>query len=362
MRDRLRAAYFDAGPPRPLLVYANTSELRDEDGGAVLSTAVHFRPHAGLEAYFQPLDGAMVLRKNILGLEGRWYLGTVQHELVHALMAADFPAAPRWLHEGMAALHEETSGQLEPRDNYRLYYLEAALEHGILPTVGELLAADADRWPTDAGRLWDAAARYLFFYLWELDRGREVLPRAYRRLREVEPGTDLGAAATDVLLELTGHRQLDSLDAAFRRWVGDRGAGVAGEAWGWLRDDIRRYVGGLAAATSGSHRRRAPPVAAAPVPRAWAQPLGAGRYQFLIWLQLPPSWVGTIREVAYYLDHPTFPQPWLRSWDAASGFRSGYQGYGCLRRVRIFVTRVDGTQAELDPFDMCAALNPPGGG
>lgn len=34
--------------------------------------------------------------------------GTLNHELTHALVFWDFPLAPRWLEEGMAALHEHT--------------------------------------------------------------------------------------------------------------------------------------------------------------------------------------------------------------------------------------------------------------
>jgi len=36
------------------------------------------------------------------------FFGTLQHELVHALMFWDMPLAPRWFDEGLAALHEHT--------------------------------------------------------------------------------------------------------------------------------------------------------------------------------------------------------------------------------------------------------------
>jgi len=44
--------------------------------------------------------------------------GTLVHEMVHAFMAANFPAAPIWFNEGLASLFEqptEVNGHIEAR-------------------------------------------------------------------------------------------------------------------------------------------------------------------------------------------------------------------------------------------------------
>jgi hypothetical protein len=108
-----------------------------------LSRTIHFRDMESLEGYFQPLDNTLVLRKNLIGPQGQVFLGTGLHELVHALIHVDYPQAPMWLNEGLAALHEEY-GTDGPHDNYRLYVAQAAINApGRWPALAQLLTARA---------------------------------------------------------------------------------------------------------------------------------------------------------------------------------------------------------------------------
>jgi peptidoglycan hydrolase-like protein with peptidoglycan-binding domain len=43
-----------------------------------------------------------------MATSGRAGYGTLLHELIHALVEADFPTAPAWLNEGLASLYERT--------------------------------------------------------------------------------------------------------------------------------------------------------------------------------------------------------------------------------------------------------------
>ncbi|MCL4190661.1 MAG: hypothetical protein KJZ87_02860, partial [Thermoguttaceae bacterium] len=67
----------------------------------------------------------------------------LRHELTHALMAFDFPAAPDWLAEGLASLYEDcrrdSGGRLLGETNWRLPVLQQAICRRHLPSLGQLM-------------------------------------------------------------------------------------------------------------------------------------------------------------------------------------------------------------------------------
>jgi hypothetical protein len=137
-RKLLRNRYFDrANSRRVLYVYANLSSDDDEALSTKLSKAVHFRGFEGMEGYYSSLDHSLVVRRGLVDREGRFFLGSIQHELIHAVIEDDFSVAPLWLNEGLACMHEEMSSG-EPVDNYRLYFLKACEKTRCLPSLASL--------------------------------------------------------------------------------------------------------------------------------------------------------------------------------------------------------------------------------
>ena len=100
-----RSQYFDTAPtlwittliaerPQPLL--AATKQLYPN---------VNLPQYAPFLGYYNPSDNLIV------ATSGRAGYGTLLHEMVHALIEADFPDAPPWLNEGLASLYERTQWQ-----------------------------------------------------------------------------------------------------------------------------------------------------------------------------------------------------------------------------------------------------------
>lgn len=308
VRRRLAAAYFDAGPTQPVVtVYANfeegcndsarspapagglglphasafrrrqsqQSQQSQQSGrmpaqaphggmsksnapacpeaeaiGQALSQALHFRKMENAEGYFEPLDNSVVVRKG-LTYAGGFFFGTATHELTHALVHLDFPQAPPWLDEGLAAMHEEYHdpvGNLPPvpLDNYRLYYLRFALDAGKFPSLETLLDSDSAAWRGQAQPVMAAAARYFCIYLLERERGRSLLKRAYEALRDgpQDAGTPAKVASARVLEQVTG-KPLDAIESDFRAFVRARDLGAADSRWQTLRDPIKAVVSKL---------------------------------------------------------------------------------------------------------------------
>jgi hypothetical protein len=239
-RKDLTAAYFDSGAPASLIsVYACLAH--GEEGelvGRRICRAVHFREKRDLEGYYLPLDNSVVLRKGLRDDAGQWYLGTALHELTHALVYAEFPFAPRWLDEGLATLQEEQDSS-GPIDNYRLYYLRAALEQNKCPTVRAIIDPKSPAWYTDPAPLMAAAARYLALYLLQRAPGRNDLKQVYQQLR-ADPSLD----AAQALQSVTG-MTLDDLNTAFVQFVQGRNVQKIGPKWGMLQPDIARYIRNL---------------------------------------------------------------------------------------------------------------------
>lgn len=109
-------------------------------------------------------------------------IGNLRHELVHPLLADDFPQIPAWLNEGIASLY----GTAKPGKhgfeflvNYRLRDLQKAMKAGEQPTLDQLAASTDAEVRGPRAMVWYAMARYVLLYV---DRAGK-LGELYGKLR-----------------------------------------------------------------------------------------------------------------------------------------------------------------------------------
>jgi hypothetical protein len=231
-------------------VYANLLSPPVADHAADrMASCLHTRG-GGVEGYFEPLDGSIVLLRN-LEVQGRTYLGTPHHEMVHALLAVDFPNAPAWLDEGLASLHEELDESDNPRNNYRLYYLVAPDTDALIGPLSSFLESTTP-WSVDMYPVAAARARYFAWFLWSRPPGNgQKLAAIYARLRAKSTRAH-GDSIDAVVQEL----QADSIAAVqkdFDAFLADRTRDPA-TSWEASRTEIFRWVGENAIRKSDERR------------------------------------------------------------------------------------------------------------
>lgn len=123
--------YFEH-PPRRMVVAVISENPRDlaEATGRLYPT-VTIPVYAPFLGYYNPSDNL------IMATGGHVGYGTLLHEMIHALVASDFPQAPAWLNEGLASLYERTewqAGRLVPLPNWRM----DRMREESVPTLAEL--------------------------------------------------------------------------------------------------------------------------------------------------------------------------------------------------------------------------------
>lgn len=201
----LRRQFFEKEPTRPYIVY-----LMGDD-----------RSYRGVAREITGRDpdtpfGFCVKARRVLVMNIATGTGTLVHEMVHALMAPDFPDAPAWFEEGLASLYEQCrveETRLVGLLNWRLPILQEAIEDpGRYVPIGELARMDDATFYGPGSPVHYAEARYLMLYLQE----QGVLERFYRALRDAparerDPGRLLAT-----LLEV---EDVDRVDADFRAWA-----------------------------------------------------------------------------------------------------------------------------------------------
>lgn len=141
-------------------------------------------------------------------------LGTLAHEMVHPLVAEDFPEIPSWFNEGFASLYEqsgERGGKMVGYVNWRLRGLQKALREGKAVPFPDLLKTTPEQFYGDDRGVNYATARYLCFYLQETGKLEEF----YKAFR-ASAGEDPSGAAT---LEKVSGKKLEELDRVWRDWV-----------------------------------------------------------------------------------------------------------------------------------------------
>jgi hypothetical protein len=135
-------------------------------------------------------------------------VGNLRHELVHPLIADDFPDIPAWLNEGVAALYgtaKPTAHGFQFLVNYRLRDLQRAIKAGTLPTVRRLaLSSEADVHGATAPTYY-AMARYTLLFV----ERQGKLGALYGELRDASGDTNRQA---DILASYVD-------DAKFVAWA-----------------------------------------------------------------------------------------------------------------------------------------------
>ena len=199
----LKATYFEKDPAEPVLVllfesrgpYARLAKKWFNDDDV---------PHYG---FFRRRDNVMLMNVST-------GTGTLVHELVHALIAPDFPAVPDWFNEGLGSLYEQCSiggDRITGHENWRLPALQKAIRTGELRPLRELIE-DEDFYDRDRVGMNYAHARYLLMYLQE----EGVLAQYYKRFRAAAKEDPQGLKTLEALIE---PKDLEQLEKDWRKWV-----------------------------------------------------------------------------------------------------------------------------------------------
>ena len=204
----LTKTFFDAKPDRPIAVYLFRDKRTYEDYCVRRYGEKPSTPYG----FYQPAERKLVM--NIATGSG-----TLVHEIVHPLLAADFPAAPPWLNEGMASLYEMcqlTDDRIRGCVNWRLPFLQEAVEKKTLIPLRELVALPSGEFYRRYSVPY-AESRYLCMYLQE----KGLLVRLYKAFRaaakEADPAKrDATGAAT---LEAVTGKTLEDLQSEWLAWV-----------------------------------------------------------------------------------------------------------------------------------------------
>jgi hypothetical protein len=138
--------------------------------------------------------------------------GTLVHEIVHPFMAANFPACPTWLNEGLGSLYErcaEKDGRIVGLTNWRLPGLQRAVREGTVPPFEKLAGMGSEEFRHGPGHGVNyAAARYLCQYLQE----RGVLVRFYKAFVAAHDSDPTGYSTLQDVLDV------DDMADFRRRW------------------------------------------------------------------------------------------------------------------------------------------------
>ena len=215
----------------------------EEEIGRALSQTLHFRRLENLEGYYEPLDHSLVLRRGIIDANARVFLGTGLHELTHALMQPDFPSAPIWLNEGMAALHEEMRDWM-PLNNYRLFMVRSAIELKRMPALTAILDPSSEAWKPMYLPVAAAASRYFCFYLFRRSASGNTLQQVYREMRDQAGNEPVPALAARVLQKVTGI-PLAQIETEYLAFIRSQDLNEIQAKWGRLAQPTREFVSGL---------------------------------------------------------------------------------------------------------------------
>jgi hypothetical protein len=203
--QRLKSEYFPRDPADIVSIWlfeGGESYLRN---GNILFGGTPPSPYG----YYSPCDDALVIDISLGG-------GTLVHEMVHAYMAANFPACPAWLNEGLASLYEQTGergGRIWGLINWRLPALKSAIAAGRAPQLEALTrTSTGEFYALEARGLHYAAARYLCFYLQE-----KGLLRAFYHRFNAEQGRDPGGG--QVLREILGGLPMAAIQKDWEAFV-----------------------------------------------------------------------------------------------------------------------------------------------
>jgi hypothetical protein len=201
----LHAMYFDTEPSEPVLI------LLFESRGPYARLAKEWFDHDDVPHY-----GFYRRRENVMLMNVGTGTGTLVHELVHALIAPDFPAVPDWFNEGLGSLFEQCSIGRDHRsiighENWRLPALKQAIRKDELRSLREMIEDESFYDPGRVGMNY-AHARYLLMYLQEQGK----LADYYARFRENAADDPTGVQTLQALVR---PQTLEAFEKDWRKWV-----------------------------------------------------------------------------------------------------------------------------------------------
>jgi hypothetical protein len=141
--------------------------------------------------------------------------GTLIHEMVHPLIATNFPDCPPWFNEGLASLYEHTgvrAGQIHGELNWRLPGLQAGIRNKAVPPFALLMTKDHQAFYRDPAGLHYGTSRYLLYYLQE----QGLLDSYYRDL-VANAATD--PSGVETLKKTLGREDLWAFQQEWEAWV-----------------------------------------------------------------------------------------------------------------------------------------------
>lgn len=196
----LHAVYFDKRPKRPITILL----FKKFKTYAYWAKRLFNDTDVAYYGYFKPSNRTMVMN---IGPG----IGTLYHELTHALMAVDFPKVPDWFNEGLGSLHEGayvSRNRFVGMVNWRFPPLRRALRKGKLRSLKNLITAD-DFYTHQVGMNYAQARHFALFM-----QRRKLLRKFYRYFR-AHPGTDLGLSA----LEHVFGYKIDRIDREYHAFL-----------------------------------------------------------------------------------------------------------------------------------------------
>ncbi len=204
MFSSLYKEFFTRRPTRPLRVYC----FADAPSYEAYVRKTYGREPSTPFGFYSSRDRRLVMN---IGTG----TGTLAHEVVHPLIAEDFPAVPSWFNEGFASLFEQSApspdGGMRGLTNWRLKGLQAALRDPAPPRLAALIATSSDEfYGDDSGRNY-ALARYLCYFLQE----HGALQAFYAEFRQTARQDPTGRRALERVLGVP----LDAIEEALFRFV-----------------------------------------------------------------------------------------------------------------------------------------------
>ena len=203
--DRLKRDYFSLDPDHVINIWLFKDKASYEQNTEDIFSR---RPHTPF-GYYSAWHKALVMNIETGG-------GTLVHEIVHPLVAANFPSCPAWLNEGLGSLYEQCqdrNGHIHGLTNWRLHGLHEYLqdEKYKMPTFEELTGTSTrEFYEEDPGTNY-AQARYLLYYLQE----QGLLVTYYHEFRRSAKDDPTGYAT---LCKVLG-RTKEDMDAFQKEWA-----------------------------------------------------------------------------------------------------------------------------------------------
>jgi hypothetical protein len=175
----LKQAYFPDDPDEVITIYLFGDKAGYEKGAAALVDHAPDTPFG----FFAPGRRVMVMNIATGG-------GTLVHEIVHALLAPNFPECPAWFNEGLGSLYEQSAqrdGRIVGLTNWRLAGLQRAIRQKAVPPFRKLTGTTTEQFYGDPeSGVYYAQARYLCYFLQE--RGKlQAFYRAFRDNVSTDP-------------------------------------------------------------------------------------------------------------------------------------------------------------------------------